>query len=251
MTDKASSPKLIDELLMYLFDGGAHALRPSLEGWLADSRRFTNFVDTFRDKLRKKIRTMTDPERILDLRLELETACLLLRERSLSVAYEPQLGGVRAADFAVSFTTSLTFMVEVTRLRVSPRPEAESGSTPQVPALSDRIAETMCEKLGQFGQQRSNVLVVGVEGACPTPAELQAALIRLQQRAERNDPRLIQQHGFRDRADFFKQQQRLSEILVRQSQFKANEPVVAWVNPQAKYPLPGKVRTALYRSHMV
>lgn len=251
MNDQTSSPKLINELLTYLFEGQAHALRPSLEVWLADSRRFTNFVDTFRDKLRKKIRTMSDPERIQDLRLELETACLLLQERSLSVAYEPQLGRVRGADFAVSFTTSLTFMVEVTRVRISPKPESESGSTTQVTALSDRIAETVCEKLGQFIHQRSNVLVVGVEGACPTHAELHAALIRLQQRAERNDPKLIQQHGFRDRADFFKQQQRLSEILVRRSQFNADEPVVAWVNPQAKYPLPGKVRTALYRSHAV
>jgi hypothetical protein len=38
-------------------------------------------------------------------------------------------------------------------------------------------------------------------------------------------------------------------VIVRRSQWQADEPLVSWINPQAKYPLPGKVRTALYRSH--
>lgn len=243
-----SSSKLIEELLTFLFDGKAHPLMPAIEGWLVDSRRFTSFANTFRDKIRKKIRTMPDPERILDLRLELETAYLLLRERSLSVVYEPQLGGVRAPDFSVSFTTSLTFMVEVTRIRNSQRQEDGSGSMNQASAWSERIAETVCEKLGQLSHQRSNILVVGLEGVLPTYDELHAALVRLQQRAERNDTTLLGQNGFRDRADFFRQYQRLSEILVRGAQATTAEPVVAWVNPQAKYPLPGKVRTSLHRS---
>jgi len=244
VTHPPASPKLIDDLLNYLFDGQSHLLAAPIATWLGDSRRFTNFVDSFRDKIRKKLRTMQDPERLQDLRLELETAYLLLRERSLDLVYESQLGGVRFPDFEVTFTTSLTFMVEVTRLRTPVRPA-------RLPDVSEQIADAMCDKLGQFPPQRSNVLLVGVDGPCPTTSDLQAAQVRIQQRAERNDATLLQQHGFRDRTDFFRQYQRLSEILVRGSQLRvrADEPVIAWVNPQAKYPLPSRVRTAIYRSH--
>ena len=243
MNDQPTLSKSIDELLTYLFDGQLHPLTAPMATWLAASRRFTTFANTFRDKIRKKLRTMPGHERLLDLQLELETAYLLLREQSLSVVYEPPLGGVRAPDFAVSFTTSLTFMLEVTRLRtlerVAPRPDT-----------GERIADAMYSKLGQLLPQRSNVLLVGIDGPSPTQSDLQAALVRVQQRAERGDSTLLRQH--RDRADFFRQYQRLSEILVRGSQLsQADELVVAWVNPQAKYPLPARVRTALYRSHQV
>ena len=244
VTHPPASPKLIDDLLNYLFDGQSHPLAAPIATWLGDSRRFTHFANTFRDKIRKKLRTMQEPERLQDLQLELETAYLLLRERSLDLVYESQLGRIRFPDFEVTFTTRLTFMVEVTRLRTPARPAL-------IPDVSERIADAMCDKLGQFPPQRSNVLLVGMDGPCPIPADLHAALLRIQQRAERNDATLLEQHGFRDRTDFFRQYQRLSEILVRGSQLQADEPVIAWVNPQAKYPLPSKVRTTLYRSHTV
>jgi hypothetical protein len=245
VTNQPTSSKSIDELLVYLFDGQSHPLTMPIATWLVASRRFTTFASTFRDKIRKKMRTMQEPEHLLDLRLELETAYLLLQERSLSVVYEPQLREVRGPDFAVSFTTSLTFMVEVTRLRAI---HAQARTTPKS-ETSDRIADTMCSKLGQLLPQRSNVLLVGVDGSCPTQGDLQSALVRVQQRAEQNDSTLLRQHQFDDRADFFRQYQRLSEILVRGAQLHADEPAVAWINPQAKHPLPGRVRTALARSH--
>ena len=76
-------------------------------------------------------------------------------------------------------------------------------------------------------------------------------MLRFQQRAERNDYTFWQRYRFPDRADFFRHYQRLSEVLVRGSQLLAGEPVIKWVNPQAKHPLPSKVQTALYRSHTV
>jgi hypothetical protein len=236
----------VDELLIYLFDGRPHPLTAPMGIWLAGSRRFTTFVNVCRDKIRKKLRTMQEHERLHDLRLELETAYLLLRERSLSVVYEPQPGGVRCPDYAVSFTSSLTFMLEVTRLR-----KVQKGSVNTDSLVGERLADTMCEKLGQLLPQRSNVLLIGMDAPCPTHRDLHAAMIRVQQRAERDDPTLLQPNGFRDRADFFRKYQRLSEILVRSSQIQANEPMVAWINPQAKYPLPNKVRNALHRSHTV
>ena len=107
---------LIDELLMYLFDGQPHLLSTPMATWLASSRRFTAFVNTFHNKIRKKLRATQGMERLLDLRLELETAYLLLQERSISLVYEPPTGGQsRGPDFAVTYTTSTSFMVEVTR----------------------------------------------------------------------------------------------------------------------------------------
>ncbi len=251
---------ITDELLFYLFDGQSHLLAQPMAAWLAASRRFTTFVTTFKDKIRKKLRVTQDPEGILDLRLELETAYLLLQERPLSLVYEPQPPRqARGPDFAVSFTTRLTFMLEVTRLQVEPkytRAEASestlampmSNTVLTVPPVHERLAETICGKLSQLRPQHSNVLLIGAEALRLTPGDLRATLLRIQQRAERNDAAFLQRHRLRDRADFFRQYQRLSEILVRGSQLQGNEPFIAWVNPQAKYPLPGKVRAVLYHS---
>ena len=229
-----------DDLLAYLFDGRPHLLAQPVATWLASSRRFATFATTFQDKIRKKIRTTPEHENLLDLQLELETAYLLLRERSLSVAYEPEMAkGIRSPDFAVSFTTSHTFMLEVTRI------QADAKSTPEA-----RLAAAIAEKLGQLLPQRSNALLVGIEATELNLDDIQRALLGIQQRAEQNDQVFLRRHRFRDRADFFRHYQRLSEILVRQPQLDAGNSVVTWINPQAKHPLPSKVRNALYRSHV-
>lgn len=230
-----------DDLLTYLFGGQPHLLVQPMAMWLASSRRFTTFVTTFQDKIRKKLRTTQDQPGLLDLKLELETAYWLLQERSLNVAYEPELSkGIRSPDFAVSFTTSFTFMLEVTRLQADPKN-----------ILDAQLADTISDKLGQLLPQRSNTLLVGVEGIDPTPSDLRTAMLNVQQRAERNDLTFLHRYGFRDRADFFRHYQRASEILVRGPHFPATKSIVIWINPQAKFPLPSKVRTALYRSHTV
>ena len=233
---------LINELSSYLFDGQPHLLIEPMTSWLTSSRRFAAFVNAHHTKIRKKLRVAQGEENIRDLQLELETAYLLLRERSLSLTYEPQhpdLG--RSPDFAVSFTTSLVFMVEVTRLR-SAQPRTASST-------DDRFSDMLCSKLGQLLSQRSNLLVVGIEASQLADYELRGTILRIQQRAEGNDSTIIHKHGFRDRADFFQHYYRLSAILMRVTPMQANEPVVVWVNPQAKYPLPAKVRTVLSRSH--
>ena len=236
---------LTDELLTYLFDGQSHVLGAPMRVWLGSSRRFTAFVSTFRNKIRKKLRVTQDRETLRDLRLELETAYLLLQEKTLSLVYEPEQNRqVRSPDFAVSYTTSLTFMVEVTRLReVSP---SEHG----VDVAGERLADVICSKLSQLLAQRRNVLIVGMDAFQITQSDVPLIMHRIQQRAER-DEAFWHRYGFRDRADFFRHYQRLSEVLVRGSELQAEERVLAWVNPQAKQPLPSKVRTALYRSHQV
>jgi hypothetical protein len=244
---------LIDELLPYLFDGQSHLLAAPMASWLAASRRFTAFVNTHHTKIRKKLRTTQEPESIRDLQLELETAYLLLLERSLNLAYEsqhPELG--RSPDFAVTFTTSLTFMVEVTRLR-SAGSKISSSTEEQIDRklLGDRFSDMLCSKLGQLLPKFSNLLLIGIEGYHLTQSDLPTAMLRIQQRAESNDPNIVQKHGFRDRADFFNHYQRLSALLVREIPLESGEPVVIWDNPRAKFPLPARVRTAVSRSHSI
>src|SRR5512140_162567 len=235
---------LIDDLLTTLFDGKPHPLTESMATWLGSSRRFAAFVSANHTKIRKKLRTAQDLESMRDLQLELETAYLLLRERSLSLAYEPQHPSLgRSPDFEVRFTTKLAFMVEVTRLRTAGgrATEATATGTP----LSDRFYNLLCSKLGQLLPQRGNVLVVGVEDSGITHADLQAGMVRLQQRAEANDPAVVQKQGFRDRSNFFQRYYRLSAVLVRDTSLEAGSPAILWANPQAKFPLPSRVYTAL------
>lgn len=238
---------LTDELLTYLFDGQPHVLAGPMETWLASSRRYATFVDDFRDKIRKKIRVTQDQETLLDLRLELETAYRLLQERTLTLTYEPQLAErVRSPDFAVTYTTSLTFMLEVTRLRANQK-SAEEQTSP-ANTIGERLADAVCSKLGQLQPKRSNILLVGVDIPRLTQEDLRATMLRIQQRAERSESAFFQRYRFRDRANFFSHYQRLSEILVRGTDPQKGESFIVWVNSQAKIPLPSKVRTVLYRS---
>jgi hypothetical protein len=235
---------LTDELFTYLFDGQPHSLAEPMGMWLGSSRRFTAFVASFRDKIRKKLRVTRDHETLVDLRLELETAYRLLQERTLTVEYEPENAGPgRSPDFAVTYTTSLTFMVEVTRLRVIA--SSDTGFSQE----HERLADAICSKIRQFLPKRPNILIIGVDSLILTQDDLQSIMLRIQQRAERSDSTFWQRYGFRERADFFQGYQRLSEILVRPSRLQTSEPAVVWVNPQASQPLPSKVRTALHRSH--
>jgi hypothetical protein len=252
-------PTQTDDLLNFLFDGQPHLLTESMSAWLTSSRRFAAFVHTFRDKIRKKLRTTQGQKSLLDLQLELETAYLLLEERALSVVYEPeQSKGIRSPDFAVRFTTSLTFMVEVTRLQGDLKnvngeigaqgAASPSGSIPATSPLGARLADAVASKLGQLLPRRANILLIAIEAANITPGDIRNSMLNMQQRVERNDPSVLQGYGFLDRAEFFRHYRCLSEVLVRLPQLDAANSMVAWINPQAKHPLPGRVRTVLHRS---
>lgn len=230
-----------DSLLDFLFADAPNSLYEQMEAWLTSSRRFAAFVTDHQNKIRKKLRVTRDPDRLLDLRLELETAFLLLQERSLSVAYEQQQPGhSRCPDFTVTFTTSLSFMIEVTRLKINPSVDCYS--------IAERISEMLVGKLSQLLPQRSNVLIIGLEAFALTPSELSSAMRSMQQRAERNDTRILQRHYFSSRSEFFNCYQQLSEVLVRRTAKQQDEKLVTWVNPQARHDLPNRVQTALYRS---
>jgi hypothetical protein len=106
------------DLIAYLFEGQPHLLSNPLVDWMAASPRFTAFVETYRDKIRKKLRLARGPENVLDLRAELEVAYCLLSDRRLEVQYEPYASEKRRGpDFAVTYRANLVFNIEVARIR--------------------------------------------------------------------------------------------------------------------------------------
>lgn len=241
MAKRARRPRR-DELLAALLEGAPHPLADELAAWLADSRRFAAFAAAHLPKVRKKLRAPGDREDLGDLRLELETARLLLRERALSLRYEPP-GEGRGPDFEVAFTTRFAFGVEVARVR-----PAAAGPLAGA-ALDGRLADVVVRKLGQLLPDRANVLLVGVDAPPPDEPAVRAAMLAAQRRAEAGDPALVGRHGLQGRGDFFRRYRRLSAVLVRGTPLRAADPLVLWDNPQAERPLPSEVRTALVRSH--
>jgi hypothetical protein len=217
------------ELLAYLSDNSS-PLEADLRIWL-ESKRWEAFATAHRDKIRKKLRETRDPAALGDLRAELETAYLLLGEPRLSVAYEP-LGRSRgpAPDYAVSYTTSLTAMLEVTRLRDL-----------------ERLGDVVAAKLRQLVPDHPNVLLVWLAEEPSVEPELPAAMRRLKLRVEGGDQLLLDRARFATRADFVSQLGQLSELIVRPPA-TGGAALKQWSNPAARRPLPARVRLAILRA---
>jgi hypothetical protein len=238
------------ETLNYLFDHKPHVLAPHLSHWMSESPRFADFVETHRDKIRKKIRGIPDPDGFQDLRAELETAYLLLREKRFTLAYEPYGRGTgRGPDFAVTFRTRITFNVEVTRMRFSIW-QNDEGKPPlfEPQAEGRRLAEIVGSKLGQMLPSMMNLLVVMADHQTLCELEVGKVMNQLKQRAEQKEPQLFRRHSFRDTSDFFKYYQRLSGVLLRSTgKPEAGKCPILWINNQTKHPLPGPICTILQR----
>jgi hypothetical protein len=240
----------VDKLLAYLFDNTPHLLAAPLADRLNQSPRFLTFVETYRDKIRKKIRSTPDAEGFRDLWAELEIVWWLLQERRFSVEYEPYNRRTsRGPDFLVAFKTNTTFNVEVTRMRFLERKQ-DSPDQPlanlDLPYLAIRLSEIVGSKLGQMLPGMVNLLVIIADSQAICDLDLDKAMRHLKLRAEQKDPILFARHDFRSASDFFKYYQRFSGLLVRGQE--ASEPrqcSVLWLNNQAKHIIPANIRTVL------
>ncbi|MFN8473381.1 MAG: hypothetical protein U0822_14420 [Anaerolineae bacterium] len=234
-----------NELLAYLFDRKPHRLTEPIAQWMTASPRFQTFVETYRDKIRKKIRVTQGQDSVLDLQAELATAYWLLRERRLTVEYEKcGAGQTRCPDFTTTYTTSFSFHVEVTRMRSSP-PTGTNAAPTLEPVDTGRVTDIVCGKLGQMVSSGINMLVIVTELDHLDTLDLPRIMLQLKQRAEQHDPRILGRHGFRDPADFFRHYLRLSAVAVRDMQ--PERETVLWVNTEAKHPLPNPIRTILQK----
>lgn len=224
----------LDDLLNSIFDGTDTAPLPEFEGWARSSRRFRDFAYTYRSKIRAKLRNAHQNARLDDVRAELETAALLLREKRFTLEYEKYAAlRQRGPDFTVTFRTHIPFNVEVRRIR-----SAESDSAgPQV----DKLVAIVCDKAGQMPPSIVNFLWLAAERRI-SEAELAEATSALLQLAERKVESFFTQRGFTSAAAFLKQYQRLSGIVAH-----APGETAVWLNPVARHKAPGDVVTAIRR----
>jgi hypothetical protein len=220
------------DLITYLYDGQPHSLSAAFLQWMEASSRFTTFVETYSDKIRKKIRVIRDPESALDLRCELEVAYCLLNDRRLAVEYEPYASAKRRnPDFAVTYRANLVFNIEVARIRVE---ESEVDGI-DLPRKEERILRILLDKLGQMLPGMPNMLVIHTREELVRSIDLGRLMQEIKTRAEVKDPSFYAISRYTQPAAFYKEFFHLSAILLWST---GAQP---WVNKQARPGLDEKV----------
>ncbi|HVO71974.1 MAG TPA: hypothetical protein VMT24_18120 [Aggregatilineaceae bacterium] len=226
----------LDDLLGYICDGKKPALYPEFEGWVRGSRRFKAFATNYRGKIRAKLRNLRDESGMKDLRAELETAALLLREERFTLEYEKYAASKqRGPDFTVTFKTHTRFNVEVRRVRSV---ELDDGDTE---ARTGKLMAVLCDKVGQMPTSIVNLLWLIAEREI-SEADLIRAALTLRELAERKAEDFFTRRDFGSAADFLKQYRQLSGIVLRQSGEN-----VLWLNSLARHKTPPEIVTALQR----
>ena len=213
------------DLIAYVFEGQPHLLSGELTRWMEDSPRFTAFVETYRDKVRKKIRLAREPESALDLRGELEVAYCLLNDRRLSVVYEPYASAKRRGpDFAVTYRANLVFNVEVARMRAE-----ESGVDGiDLARKEERFLRILLYKLGQMQPGMSNLLVIHTRNDLARLMDLGRLMQGIKTRVEGKDPSFYEISRYASPAAFYKDFLHLSGIVLWAAAAQL------WVNKQAR-----------------
>jgi hypothetical protein len=231
-----------DELITYLFADQTHTFATQFAQWATDSVRFRAFAETYRAKIRKKIRGIKDEPGLRDLQFELEVAYLLLQERRLAVEYEKYgVGKQRSPDFHVTFRANIPFNVEVKHIRFSAQEQRSAQHE------FSKLASTVCQKIGQLAPGMINLLVLSYEHDRVDGFDGPTALLQLRQLAEQKDDAFFARRGLVDARDFLKQFQRLSAVLFRIHLEDGGIQSTLWLNAAAKHLLPDDLRNALLR----
>ena len=107
----------VREVLAALFEDEHHPLYATLAAWVTEDRRFRTFAQTYRGKIRRKLRNIPDEAGGADLKFELEIARWLLQEPRMEVAYETFDAREGGPDYTVAYRVNMRFNVEVRRIR--------------------------------------------------------------------------------------------------------------------------------------
>ncbi len=226
-----------DDVLGAIFDDEKAPLYAEFEGWLRGSRRFKAFATSYRGKIRAKLKNARGDDGQKDIRAELETAALLIRDERFKVEYETYAAiKVRGPDFTVTFRANTYFNVEVRRIRSV---ELDAADTEE--ARSAKLMAVLCDKVGQMPPGIVNLLWLVAEREL-SEADLTRAALTLRQLAEGKAEDFFTQRGFESAADFLKQYRLLSGIVLHRS----GENLV-WLNPLARHKAPPAIVTAIQR----
>jgi len=208
-------------------------LADELTGWQAGSARFRAFAELHHAKIRKKLRTAADPEAILDVRVELEAACLLLADPRIELAFEAYGSGKRGPDLTVSYRTRPAFNLEVTRLR-------------RIPAATDFEAPLLA-KLRQLPPSLPNALLVALGGESAAALDVAGAARGLRSRADAKEAGLFEREGFRGPRDFYDRYLRLGGVITWCEGSPGAARTELWINRSARIPLPERALRATIR----
>lgn len=225
----------LDDLLASIFDNQKPAFYPEFEGWVRDSRRYRQFATTYSTKIRAKLKNARDEHGIKDLHAELRTAALLLREERFTLEYERYTAlKQRGPDFSVTFRTHTPFNVEVRRIR-------STEFSVDTEARVSKLMSVVCDKVGQMPAGIINVLWLTVEHEL-AETDVSQSTSTLRQLAERKNEEFFIRRGFKNAAEFIRQYQHLSGIVLCQSSGN-----IVWLNPLARHKLPPEMVNAIRR----
>jgi hypothetical protein len=219
----------VREVLTALFEDEHHPLYTTLASWVTEDRRFRTFAQTYRGKIRRKLRNIPDEAGGADLKFELEIARWLLQEPRMEVAYETFDAREGGPDYTVTYRINLCFNVEVRRIRT-----LEVGEE-----RVRKLVETLVDKSHQMPPNAINVLVMS-DGGAPGD-DLDAAATILRGLAERKAEDFFIHRGYRNATDFLRHYRQLSAVFFK------SEPAVLRANSLAKHPLPKEIGLALER----
>jgi hypothetical protein len=225
----------IDELLKEIFDSKKPAFYNEFEAWVRESRRFKAFASSYRTKIRSKLKNASDEHGLKDLRAELETASLLLREERFTLEYEKYMAlKQRGPDLTVTFKGHILFNVEVRRVR-----SIEWDDDPE--ARNSKLMRILTDKVGQMPAGIINLLWLTAERPI-SEDDLSRAAITIRQLAERKNEDFFTRRGFKNAADFLKQYQQLSGIVLHQTGENS-----LWLNSLARHKTPPEIMRAMQR----
>ncbi|MGO8946517.1 MAG: hypothetical protein ACLQUY_02395 [Ktedonobacterales bacterium] len=221
------------ELLISLFGGVGHPLASRCAAQMADSPRFRAFLDEYRGKIGKKVRSLEGPASWQDLWLELWAAARLLSDRRFEVAYESYAAQkVRGPDLTATFRTHISCHIEIKHVR------AELSSV--------KWAEVLCTKFGQFPPAAMNVLLVGTSAQIHQSCSVETAVGELGRLARRGENAVFQRYGLPGARDYFRHIVRLSGVLrAADWDLERSAQHTLWRNPVARHPLPPDLARAL------
>jgi hypothetical protein len=221
-----------ERLALALTDRGPeHPLTLELVAWLAASSRVRDFAEAYQAKIHKKFRNARDDASLQDVRAELAVAASLLTDRRFTVAFEAYGAGKAGPDLTVTFRTTATFDVEVTRPRRTPD---ETG-----------VGAILLAKLRQLTPSTPNVLVIAVDSTSADAIDLAAAARTLRTQADARDGTFLRAAGFEGSRAFYERYLRLGAVLVWCESADGEARANLWINRSARIALPDPAAKAM------
>jgi len=207
----------------HLFDGAADPMSEEAIGWLAASARFRAFTEAHRDKIRKKLRSASDPEARRDIRAELLVAHALLADPRFELVFEAYGSTKGGPDFTITFRGERTFNMEVTR----PRRLPGAGS-----------AGPLLAKMRQLPPSVPNAVLVAIPGDRAGAFDAGASVRALRARGEARDDAFFASRGLTGTSEFNLRQLRLGAVLMFAEDAAGDDRAESWINRSARIAVP-------------